>query len=263
MTVHDMDSTTLAFAISGSGPPLLLVHAGIADSRMWEPQVRELTSHFTVVTCDLRGYGVTPRSDDQFAHLDDLRALLEQLQIERVHLLGLSMGASVAMDFALTFPSMVDRLVLCAALGPPPRSETLVAGFARAEQAYEKGGLAALNEVEMQLWVDGPTRSADQVDPKLRAFVAGMNLIALTSEEIAKFEPTPIDPSADSRLAEITMPTLILAGDIDQPDVLDYAYRLAAGIPDSKLEIIPGVAHMINLEAAGRFNELVTAFLSG
>lgn len=263
MTVHDMDSTTLAFAISGSGPPLLLVHAGVADSRMWTPQVQKLTQHFTIVTCDLRGYGVTPRSEDEFSHHNDLRALLEQLKIERVHLLGLSMGASIAMDFAVTYPNMVDRLVLCAALGPPPRSETLLAGFVRAEQAFGEGGLPALNEVEMQLWVDGPTRTADQVDPEVRALVARMNLIALASEEVAKFASTPIDPPADSRLAEITMPTLILSGDIDQPDVLDYAYRLAAGIPNSNLEIVPGVAHMINMEAADQFNKLVTAFLTG
>lgn len=253
----------LAFAVSGTGPPLLLVHAGIADSRMWRPQLPALTPHFTVVTCDLRGYGVSPPPEEPFAHHEDLREVLEHLGIRSTHLLGLSMGASVAMDFTLMFPEMVDQLVLCAALGPPPFSETLVEGFTRAEAVYLADGLEALNEVEMQIWVDGPHRSPDQVDPEIRGLVARMNLPLLASEEQGTIAPATLEPPAHTRLGEISAPTLVIAGDIDQPDVLDYAYRLSAGIPDARLEVIPGVAHMINLEAPDQFNELVLDFLIG
>lgn len=253
----------LAFTVSGTGPPLLLVHAGIADSRMWAPQLPALTPHFTVVTCDLRGYGVSPQPEEAFAHHEDLREVLDHLGIESTRLLGLSMGASVSMDFTLTFPELVEQLVLCATLGPPPFSETLVEWFTRAEATYLAEGLEALNEVELQIWVDGPHRSAAQVDPDIRALVAAMNLPLLAAEERGTMEPSGIDPPADARLSEIAVPTLVVAGSIDQPDVVDYAYRLAAGIPNSRLEIVPGVAHMINLEAVSRFNELVVGFLTG
>jgi len=248
--------------LSGEGPALVLLHAGIADSRMWSRQVDSFARHFTVLSYDLRGFGGSTAPDEPYSHHTDLRAILDKLDIHRAHLLGVSMGAGVALDVALAYPDVVDRLVLCAALGPLPRSQSLLDGWAAAEEAYERDGLPALNEVEMRIWVDGPFRSASQVEPAIRALVAEMNLPILEHEERAEHESASLEPPAHQRLRDVAAPTLIVSGDLDQPDVIDYCRRLAAEIPNARLEIINDVAHMLNMEAPDRFNELVVNFLT-
>jgi 3-oxoadipate enol-lactonase len=248
--------------LGGDGPALVLLHAGIADSRMYSGQVGSFARHFAVLCYDLRGYGDSTAPDGPFSHHADLRVILDELDIKRAHLLGVSMGASVALDFALAYPDVVDRLVLCAALGPPPRSQSLLDGWAAAEEAYERDGLPAVNEVEMRIWVDGPFRSASRVNPAIRALVAEMNLPILVHEENAEHESADLEPPAHQRLHDIAAPTLVVTGDLDQPDVIDYCRRLAAEIPNARLEIINDVAHMLNMEAPDRFNELVVNFLT-
>ena len=262
ITGVDVEDGRLSYAIEGAGPAVVLLHAGIADSRMWEPQIAAFSRHFQVLRYDLRGYGQSTAPAGEFSHHHDLRTMLTALNIERAHMAGLSMGASVALDFALTCPEMVDRLVVSSALGPPPRSQGLLDGWQAVEEAYDRGGLPAANEVEMQIWVDGPQRVPEQVDPGIRRLVVEMNLQALQREETAEHEATPLDPPASDRLSEIQARTLVLTGDIDQPDVLDYAARLAREIPNARLEIISGAAHMVNMEQADRFNSLVVNFLT-
>jgi 3-oxoadipate enol-lactonase len=252
----------LACDVSGSGPWLVLIHAGIADRRMWDAHVEAFSSGFTVVRYDMRGYGESASPSAPFGHHDDLRQLLDALSIERATLVGLSMGASVAIDFALLWPERVDRLVVSSALGPPPRSQSLLDGWAAAEAAFEQDGLPGVNEVEMQIWVDGPQRPPNAVDQRIRDLVAAMNLPILVAEESAEFESDSIEPPAHDRLASISVPTLVLTGDVDQPDVQDYSARLAREIPGARREIIPGAAHMVNMEAPELFNQLVVNFLA-
>jgi 3-oxoadipate enol-lactonase len=248
--------------LGGDGPALVLLHAGIADSRMWSSQIHSFAGHFTVLCYDMRGFGGSTAPDEPFSHHADLRAILNEMDIKRAHLVGVSMGASVALDFALAYPDVVDRLVLCAVLGPPPRSQSLLDGWAAAEVAYERDGLPAVNEVEMRIWVDGPLRSASRVDPAIRALVAEMNLPILVHEESAEHESDPLEPPAHQRLGEVVAPTLVITGDVDQPDVIDYCGHLAKEITNARLEIINNVAHMLNMEAPSRFNELVVNFLT-
>ena len=252
----------LACDIAGEGPWVVLVHAGIANRRMWNIQVEALAPHFTVLRYDMRGYGESPVPTSPFSHHDDLRQLLDALSIDRAHIVGLSMGASVALDLALSTPGYVDRLVVSSALGPPPRSQSLLDGWAAAESAFERDGLPGVNEIEMRIWVDGPDRSPEDVDPRVRALVAEMNLPVLEYEESAEFESDDLDPPAHARLADISSPTLVLTGDRDQPDVLSYTARLAQDIPGARLETIAGAAHMVNMEAPERFNRLVVNFLT-
>lgn len=251
----------LACDVSGSGPWLVLIHAGIADRRMWDAQVAAFSRSFTVVRYDMRGYGDSAPPAAPFSHHDDLRQLLDALSVERASLVALSLGASVAIDVALVWPERVERLVVSSVLGPPPRSQSLLDGWAAAEAAFEDNGLPGVNEVEMQIWVDGPHRSPDAVDRKTRDLVAAMNLPILVAEEVAEFESDSADPPAHDRLALISAPTLVLTGDLDQPDVLDYTDRLSREIPLARREVIPGAAHMVNMEAPEHFNRLVVNFL--
>jgi 3-oxoadipate enol-lactonase len=262
MTGLDVVNGRLFHTAIGDGPPVVLLHAGIADSRMWQPQIDAFSHHFQVLRYDLRGFGQSTAPAGPFSHHHDLQEMLVALDIERAHIVGLSMGASVALDFALAFPEMVDRLVVSSALGPPPRSQSLLDGWGAVEVAYDQGGLPAANEAEVRIWVDGPHRTPEQVDPDIRRLVAAMNLQALQREETAEHDATVLDPPAFDRLPDIQARTLVLTGDIDQTDVLDYAARLAREIPNARLEVISGAAHMVNMEQTDRFNTLVVNFLT-
>lgn len=157
---------------------------------------------------------------------------------------------------------MVNRLVLCSVLGPPPFSHSLTSGWEAAEKAFEAGGLEAVNEVEMRTWVDGPGRTANDVKPIVRQRVADMNVEALRREAENEQAPQQLDPPATERLSEIAAPTLVMAGTGDQPDVLTYAGTLVSDIAGARLERIPNAAHMVNMEAPQQFTDLVESFLS-
>ncbi len=167
----ELNATTFHYEMAGIGPPVVLIHAGIADSRMWEGQFAPLSRWFRVIRYDMRGFGLTPPAEGAFSHMDDLAALLRHLGIERVSLIGCSMGSKTALDFALAHPAQVDRLVLTSpAVGglpydgpPPPQAEELdaadaaamtaqrafkqwdyTAAAANAREAFEQVSLAAM-----------------------------------------------------------------------------------------------------------------------
>lgn len=258
-----INGAEIYYETAGQGQPLVLIHAGIADCRVWDEQFDAFAHHFRVIRYDLRGVGRSTMPAGPFSHHDDLKGLLQTLDIERAHVAGISMGGSIAIDFALTYPEMVDRLVLTAVLGPPPFSQGLLDGWTAAEAAFETDGLSGINEVEMQMWVDGPGRTPSAVAPDIRAFVAEMNIDVLRREDESEGVPGKLDPPAAARLTDISAPTLVIAGTGDQPDVLAYCDKLAAEIPNARLELIPEVAHMVNLEASQQFNELVVNFVTG
>ncbi len=257
-----LNNTTFAYETAGAGRPLVFIHAGIADSRMWDRQFSDLADSFTVVRYDMRGFGRTPPAEGPYAHYEDLAALLTHLGLDRVSLVGCSMGSKTALDFALCYPERVDRLILSSPAvgglvfeGPPPRQA------AELDAAEEAGDLARLNELEMQVWVDGPQRTPDQVDRSVRELASQMNAIALANEGIG--EEQPLQPAAAGRLNEVHEPTLIIVGDLDAPRTLAAADRLTANLPDARKVVISGAAHLPNMEQPEAYNRHLRAFLGG
>lgn len=259
-TLVHLNGTDFYYEAAGSGPPLILLHAGIADSRMWDAQVPALAEAFTVIRYDLRGFGRTPPVPGPFAHHDDLRALLDHLGVARAALLGCSQGSRVALDFALTQPARVERLVLSSPAiggfrydGPPPSQA------AELEAADAAGDLARVNELELQVWVDGPHRAPQQVDGRVRELARAMNAIALANEGVG--EEQPLEPPAAGRLGEIGAPALLIVGELDAARTLAQAARLEAALPHARRANIPGAAHLPNMERPEVFNRLVMSFL--
>jgi 3-oxoadipate enol-lactonase len=156
----EVNVARLYFEITGVGEPLTLVHAGIADRRMWESQVAALASRYRVIRYDMRGFGRSAMVEGPYAHHEDLRALLDSLGIERAFLVGCSMGGATIIDFALQNPGRCHALVLIgsavsgflAESYPPDQWEELVA-------ADEAGDLGRVSELEVRIWVDGPYRA--------------------------------------------------------------------------------------------------------
>ena len=260
-TIHS-NGADFYYELTGSGPPVVLLHAGIADSRMWDTQFEAVAAAgHTVLRYDQRGYGRTAPVPAAYAYIprEDLRVLLKARGIARASLVGCSMGSRTALDFALAHPERVERLVLTSPAvsglrydGPPPRQA------AELDAADEAGDRARVNELEMQIWVDGPRRRPDEVDPAVRALAADMNAIALANEGIGQ-EQRPL--SAAERLGEVSAPVLVVAGELDAARTLAAAEALLIRLPAARRVTITNAAHLPNMEQPEAFNAALLSFL--
>jgi 3-oxoadipate enol-lactonase len=258
-----VNGTYLYYEIAGSGRSLVFLHAGIADSRMWDEQFWMLAPTHRVLRYDLRGFGISAPASGTFSHRQDLCSLLDFLQIGKASLVGLSLGGQLALDFALEWPDRVESLILMAALpsGSVPTAD-LEQVWEAEEAALQAGSIAEANEIVLRAWVDGPHRTPDQVAPLIRQHVRTMNAVALAHKMVqTAYALQPLQPPAIERLEAISIPTLILVGDLDRSAFLTEAEKLATKIPGAQLIVFPGVAHMVNLEQPNEFYEVVTKFL--
>lgn len=259
----DLNGAAFYYEIAGAGHPLVLIHAGICDSRMWDEQFALFAQQYRVLRYDLRGYGQTAAVDGPFAHRADLYALLKHLGIARAHLLGCSMGGSACLDFVVEYPAMVDRLILVGSMPTGYQAHhPWPAQIADIDAALEQGDFASAAELEVQIWVDGPSRTPDQVAPAIRDRVRMMNTIALQNEVLGLGQPQPLDPPAAQRLGEVQAPTLLLVGDLDQPRALEAIEFMATHLPHVRKTVITNTAHLPNMEQPEYFNDLVLNFLA-
>jgi 3-oxoadipate enol-lactonase len=255
----------IAYEVAGSGSPLVLVHAGPADRRMWDPQWAAFRARHRVVRYDARGYGESLPPAGPWSQHGDLLSLMDELGIARAHLVGASMGAGIAVEAALARPEAVASLVIAAPggalLGPP--SEDLQTVWREEIAALDSGDIDAAVEVNLRAWVDGPSRPIEAVDPALRAFVGTMQRDAF---ELPEWDPddapeAELSPPAEARLAEIDCWTLVVVGEADQPSIVHAAAQLAARVPAARLVSWPDVGHMVSLERPDDFGRLVLDFI--
>jgi len=260
----EVNGARLYYKVGGEGRPLLLLHAGVADSRMWDDQFSVFAQHYKVIRYDLRGFGKSAMPPGLFSSHEDVAGLLNFLNVEKAYVIGQSFGGYVAIDFTLAHPGMVDALVLGApnVSGYEPSSEEIQRFCAEEEDALNRGDLAGATELNLRMWVDGLNRTPDQVNPTVRERVREMQLFAFSLPEPEDVEEQPLTPPAITRLAEIRVPTLIIIGGQDVPEFLKISDIIAAGITGAKKVIIPGVAHLPNMEKPAEFNRIVLDFLS-
>lgn len=257
----DINGASVYYEIVGSGHPLILIHAGIADSRMWDDQIAAFSKTYQVIRYDVRGYGKTIRASGPFSTVDDLYKLLVALKINSAYVLGASMGGGIAIDFTLTHPEMVTALIAVApALSGYETPDTFREVWEEIELAYNAGDFERVIEMETRMWVDGPKRTPDQVVPHVRARMKTM-MTDMIAHQTEQGEPQGIQPTAVGRLSEIHIPTLLIAGDGDVPYMLDIVNTLEAGISGAKKVIMPGLAHVPNMEKPQEFNQIVLDFL--
>jgi 3-oxoadipate enol-lactonase len=262
--VVQVNGAEIHYDTAGSGHPLVLLHAGICDRRMWDQQMPVLAEHFRVIRYDMRGFGQTLVPPGPYSHLADLEGLISALGIERAHLLGCSKGGSYALDFALAHPERVGGLVLVTSSPSgyrPPQPVPDSPQWPAVVAAFDAGDLELAAELEVQVWVDGQGRAPDQVDPAIRARVREMDLLVLRHEVASQGQEQKTEPPAAARLAEVRAPTLVIIGDLDAPITLSSGEALAAGIPGARRVVIAGTAHLPNMEQPELFNQLVLDFL--
>lgn len=252
--------------VEGEGTPVLLLHAGICDGRMWDSQWESFPARHRTARCDLRGFGRTPLVPERFSHGADVIDLIERLGAGPVALVGASFGGIVAQDVTVARPDLVSRLVLaCSALADHEWSDPVQRGFEAEESALESGDIEAAVEVILSMWVDGPNRDPGAVDPALRRRVGAMQRRAfeLQLPHGEDAEDFLLNADSGSRLGEIGVPTLVLAGAEDVTDIGDIAERLVAEIRGARRETIAAAAHLPSMEKPEEFDRLVLGFLAG
>ncbi len=256
---------SLYYEVDGTGPALTLIHAGVANLRQWDAQVPHFSDRFRVIRYDTRGFGRTTTGDVPFSNRGDLAALLDHLGVERTAVLGTSRGGSIAIDFTLDHPDRVTALIAVASgLGgfdvEPPADEQAL--WDEYDRRYDARDWDWIVDTETAFWVDGPRQPADRVPSAIREQVHAW--IAESYRDHGSEEPQPdrLDPPAVHRLGEITVPTLVMVGDLDESATVESSRRLARDIPNARLELFEGVAHMVNLEQPERFTRLVLDVLA-
>src|SRR5260370_25749487 len=177
----------------------------------------------------------------------DLHSLLLFLGIEKSYVLGLSLGGTLAIDFTLQYPEMVDALITVGSglsgfeWGEP--DQELMAKFAAMEEAFKSGDIARSVEISLQLWTDGPYRTPQQVDPQVRARVLAMTTHNYERGDDEDVQPQEMEPPAAGRLSELHVPMLIIARSHATASDPNIADTLEKGIPRAKKAVIPGTAH--------------------
>src|SRR5690625_3469798 len=257
-----VDGGKLYYEAGGEGESLVFVHAGFVDSRMWDDQWHALIGRNRAIRFDMRGFGRSDVAAMEVSRRGDLHGLLTQLDITRTILIGCSTGGEVALDFALEHPEMVSALILVSTVPggcewqgePPPYVIEMMA-------AIERGDVALASELQNRIWIDGPFRKPDESDPNVRRRAAEMNRHAITNGAWTVTDTNPLQPCALERLGEVGVPTLIVVGELDDPEILRAADVLQHGITGAQKVIVPSCAHLPNMERPAEFNDAVLSFL--
>lgn len=246
---------------------IVLLHGGGVDGRMWSRQVAALAGEHRVVVPDARGHGASSTPDGPFQPHEDVVALLEHLGTGPTVLVGLSMGARIAADTALTRPDLVDRLVVSGAgIGEPdfrdPWVHEVFADWARTQQALDADG-----------WVDaflrfvpGPVRRAGDVDPlvidEIRVMAVDVLAHHLPDDPTVPGPPIEFLPDARARAGSLAVPLLGVAGELDGDDHRRLVAEAVAAVPDGELVTVPGAAHYPNMERPEEFTNAILRFLA-
>jgi pimeloyl-ACP methyl ester carboxylesterase len=260
----NIQNAKLYYEIAGTGMPLLMIHAGVADSRQWNNEFVYFSQSNRVVRYDMRGYGKSEPANGEFSHMSDLVSLLDFLEIhEPLVLMGCSMGGGLAMDFALTHPARVKALIMVDS-GPSGLKLDVPAPakFADAEKAFNTGDLDLVAEIETQIWFDGMGRTPEQVNQAMRKLLFEMDRLALSHEvkQLGKRLANTEIPAVD-RLEELNIPVLIIVGSHDTPYILAAADYMKDKIKRSKKKIIEDAAHLPNMDQPDEFQGIVKDFL--
>jgi pimeloyl-ACP methyl ester carboxylesterase len=252
--------TQLYYEVTGEGQPLVLVHSGGFDRRLWDEQFTTFADRYKVIRYDVRGHGESPPPTKPYSDAEDLYSLFRALHIEKAHLVGLSFGGSIVIDFALAHPEMVNTLILVA---PDVNGYAFSAEFNQAFikmiTSIEQDDGTPADDLFLQSSLLIPAMENPAVAHKLRPIARENARFWLINPLFRR--DSFVGPPAIQRLAEIQAPTLLVIGDRHIPDVQNEARLLETEIAGVKKVVIPGAGHLVNVEKPEAFNRAVLDFL--
>lgn len=255
MTTLDVAGGQLYYEVQGAGTPVVLVHGLALDLRMWDDQLPALADIATVIRYDVRGYGRSIRDEQtEYTHAADVWQLVDHLGLDRVVLVGLSMGGQIVLEAAVTAPERVRSLVLLDSVvdGVPWDPES-AEGMSAIGKQLRAGGLPAAKATWLRHGFFRPAQRNPEVAGRLEQMVADYSGQIWTGHD-----PHGPHPDTVHSLSTLTMPTTVVVGELDVPCFREMADVLATSIPGAnKVVVVPDAGHMVNMEAPAAVNEIL------
>jgi 3-oxoadipate enol-lactonase len=254
-----LNGITLAYSDQGTGLPIVFLHAFPLNRTMWAPQEQALSSQFRIITIDLRGHG---ESDAPLWHYtleqlaDDVNALLDQLAIQQALFVGLSMGGYILFAFYRKYAARVKGLVLADTRAQPDTAEGKDGRFQMAKTAYKKGPFAIVDTMLSKLFSPTTIKTRPALVQHVRTMIEDSQISGIAGDLMAMAER----PDSIPLLKQITCPTQIIVGELDQATPPSDAKLMADQIPNARLAIIPNAAHLVNMEQPETFNQIIADF---
>ncbi|MFG1927922.1 alpha/beta fold hydrolase [Cryptosporangium sp. NPDC048952] len=247
----------------GTGPTVVLLHGGLLDHRMWDATVDVLADDYRVIRYDARSHGRSPSATGDWSPARDLHEVIEATGSSGATLVGLSLGARAAIDFALEWPELVGRLVLISAgaSGMEFRDPYILDLQARQIEAARNLDADGFVECFLRMWVDGPQREPAQTDPGVREACREMATTVATKHYTARGRL--VEDHAVDRLAELRPPLQVMTGALDSPDILQLADSIVDAVPGAEAVRLPNAAHTLPLDAPAEFHAALLPFLAG
>jgi len=260
--IASIHGINLAYTDEGRGLPVVLLHAFPQSRAMWAPQVEAFSRGYRVIAPDLRGFGESEAplwhyTLDQFA--DDVKGLLDHLDVRQAVFVGLSMGGYTLFAFYRKYADRVKGLVLADTRAQADTDEGRATRFAMAQAAYTKGAGAIADVMLPKLLSPVARQSKPELVDRVRAIIERTQISGIAGALMAMAER----PDSMSLLARITCPVLVIVGELDGPTPPADARLMVERIPGARLAIIPQAGHLSNLEQPEAFNHAVLEFLAG
>jgi len=259
----DFDGALIRGEAAGFGIPVVFLHSGVTDRRMWSEQMRQLAAEgYHVISYDRRGYGETETTDVPFNHLVDLETVLDRLSVHAAILVGSSMGGGLAIDFALEHPNRTVALVLMGTAVTGAEGYEVDEEVEQLEEAFEyareRGNISTANRIQAHEWLDGPYGEAGRVTGPVRELFLAMNEIHLNHPQLTQEERPE---AAFHNLAAITAPTLLVVGELDCSDIIAIHEDLSEELENAFAVVLEDTAHFPSLERPDLFDPILFEFL--
>ncbi|MBI3659824.1 alpha/beta fold hydrolase [Candidatus Acetothermia bacterium] len=263
MPIAQVNRVRLHYEVMGEGQSCLLISGVGFGGWVWRYQIAAFSTHFRVITFDNRGVGQSDKPDETYTidtFVTDTKGLLDALQIQKAHVLGVSLGGMVAQQLALSHPQRVDRLILCSTVFGGPN--------------------VVLPSMEVLQFMAQPSGTPEERFTKGLQFSFAQGFVERHPEEVVFIRQkmsehrqpdyayrrqvmVPLSFNAEPFLSKIERPTLVLAGDQDQAVPVENARRLVQKLPNAQLKILDGASHLCFIEQHELFNQTVLEFLQG
>jgi len=258
--VHtQVNNITIGYSDQGTGLPIVFLHAFPLNRTMWATQERLLSSQFRIITIDLRGHGESDAPLWRYTleqSAEDVSALLDHLRIQRALFVGLSMGGYILFAFYRKYAARVKGLILADTRAQADTVEGIEGRFQMAQIAHKRGPAAIADIMIPKLLSPATVQTKPELVQQVRAMIENTQISGIAGDLMAMAER----PDSVPLLRQITSPTHIIVGELDQATPPSDARLMAEQIPHACLTIIPQAAHLANLEQPEAFNQIISTF---
>ena len=255
------NESVISYKTCGSGDIIVFIHAGGLDKEMWHEQLKYFKENFRIIAYDIRGHGLSSFSKNEKFEIEDLEIILEHENVEHINLVGCSLGATIALDFAINHPELVENLMLVSPglIGLQEKNPAYLAQMHSYVNALQKQDTLAIIKKLKELNAIGadqrvlPNKVDEYVESRLKSYVKGKGL---TKVPLLK----TTDPI--NSLNYINIPTLIVYGDQDHDYIIENANYIKEHVSNASIVKVDNTGHLPNLERPKEFNRILSEFIS-